>query len=373
MRDNNKSTTTQSEQSKSLTIELTTTKDDSRPIYLAGTFNDWNTADHRFQMQEVKPGRFSFSFPSDFPFSRPVEYKFVRGDWDQVEVDRFGNKTPNRKVAKPFGLIKESVMHWSTNGIAYDEKLLPNIKIITELFEIPRLIKTRRIAALLPHDYYQTNRRYPVLYLQDGQNLFDENAPFGNWGLTKKLALLSQRGMGDVIIIAIDHAEEERIKEFTPVTHNLQKGSAEGKKYVRFLAKTLKPYIDNNFRTISDASHTGIGGSSMGGFISIYAGLMYPHIFSKLMIFSPSLWVSPNISFNAIKDFKSFNSKIYLYAGGNESTTMIPNAKRFQEMVLKKAPKGSKVDFKSSIDPEGTHSEYHWGIEFPKAVEWLFF
>jgi len=257
--------------------------------------------------------------------------------------------------------------------MAHDEQLLPIVKTISDHFEIPQLIRTRRITALLHHNYYQTNRRYPVLYLQDGQNLFDENAPFGNWGATKKLALLSEKGMGDIIVIAIDHAESQRIQEFTPVSHNMKRGSAEGRKYVRFLAKTLKPYVDQHFRTLPDTQHTGLGGSSMGGLISIYAGLIYPDIYSKLMIFSPSLWVSPNISFNAIKDFKTFDSKIYLYAGAKESTTMIPNAERFEAMVRQKAPKGSKIDFKWSVDPLGTHSEYHWGMEFPKAVEWLFF
>ncbi|MEM8908474.1 MAG: alpha/beta hydrolase-fold protein, partial [Bacteroidota bacterium] len=328
---------------------------------------------HRFQMTSIESGRYYFAFPADFPFSRPIEYKYVRGDWDEVEVDPYGNKTPNRQIRKSSGLIKDEVPRWSTNGATHDPKLLPNIKVISEHFKIPQLIKTRRITALLPHDYYQTNQRYPVLYLQDGQNLFDENAPFGNWGVTKKLALLSEEDMGNIIIIAIDHAEEERIKEFTPVSHNMQKGSAEGRKYVRFLAQTLKPYIDQHFRTQPEAHNTGIGGSSMGGLISIYAGLMFPHVFSKLMIFSPSLWVNPHISFNAIKSVKSFNTQIYLYAGAKESTTMIPNAQRFQQTVQKKAPRGSKIEFKWSIDPEGTHSEYHWGMEFPKAIEWLFF
>src|SRR5690606_23404738 len=92
----------------------------------------------------------------------------------------------------------------------------PIIEIINENFEIPQLIKTRRIAALLPYDYHTSNKKYPVLYLQDGQNLFDDYAPFGSWELPKQLTYLAKHGLGDVIIVAIDHAESERIKEFTP-------------------------------------------------------------------------------------------------------------------------------------------------------------
>jgi len=363
----------ENDQTDQLSLELKTPIYDDLPIYIAGTFNNWNTADERYRMQKISEQIYGFTFPIEFPFSRPLEYKYVRGGWDQVEVDEYGNRTPNRVVENPKGLVKDIVPKWSSSGRGYKTQFLPKIETISENFEIPQLIKTRRITALLPHNYEFTDRRYPVLYLQDGQNLFDDNAPFGSWGVDKKLAVLSEKGIGDIIIIAIDHAESERVSEFTPSLQSNNQRSAAGKKYVRFLADTLKPYIDKNFRTLVDSEYTGIGGSSMGGLISIYAGLMYPEVFSKLMIFSPSLWKTPHISFNPINFYGTFDTKIYLYAGAKESTTMIPNAKRFEEMVTEKGNPNFKVEFKSSIDPEGTHSEYHWGTEFPKAVEWLFF
>ena len=110
----------------------------------------------------------------------------------------------------------------------YNPDFLPNKVVISESFEIPQLIKTRRITALLPYDYNSSDRRYPVLYLQDGQNLFDDYAPFGNWGIDKKLAHLAGQGKGDIIIVAIDHAEEERIAEFTP-SYNTRLGKGRGK------------------------------------------------------------------------------------------------------------------------------------------------
>lgn len=96
--------------------------------------------------------------------------------------------------------------------------------------------------------------------------------------------------MADIIIVSIDHAEDERIAEFTP-SYRTRLGVGDGKKYARFLADTLKPHVDQHFRTLPDRVHTGIGGSSMGGLITIYAGLMYPEVYGKLMVFSPSLWV----------------------------------------------------------------------------------
>ncbi len=204
----------------------------------------------------------------------------------------------------------------------YSQDFLPVIEIIDEHFEIPQLIKTRRIAALLPHNYHTSEKQYPVLYLQDGQNLFDDFTPFGSWELPKKLAWLSERNMGDFIVIAIDHAESERIAEFTPSTETVL-GVGDGLKYAEFLCETLKPYIDANFRTLPERENTGIGGSSMGGLISMYAAMHHPHTFSKLMIFSPSLWVSPNLSKEFIINTPDFYGKIYLYGGSTEGSNMV--------------------------------------------------
>ncbi len=267
--------------------------------------------------------------------------------------------------------MKESITRHTDYQEDINPELLPRIEVISEHFEIPQLIKTRRISALLPHDYYQTDKRYPVLYLQDGQNLFDEYAPFGNWGVDKQLARLTARGMGDFIVIAIDHAGDKRIKEYTP-SYDTKLGIGDGKKYVRFLSDTLKPYIDKHFRTLPDREFTGIGGSSMGALISIYAGLMYPEVYSKLMIFSPALWVSPNIHFHFMNFGHSQDVRAYLYAGGDESETMIPNVRRFQEAFKAKAT-AANFDINLAIDPKGKHNEAYWGREFPLAVEWLYF
>lgn len=267
--------------------------------------------------------------------------------------------------------MKEPITRHTDYQEAINPELLPIIKVISEHFEIPQLIKTRRISALLPHDYDQTDKRYPVLYLQDGQNLFDEYAPFGNWGVDKQLARLAARGMGDFIVIAIDHAGDKRIEEYTP-SYDTKLGIGDGKKYVRFLSDTLKPYIDKHFRTLPDREFTGIGGSSMGALISIYAGLMYPEVYSKLMIFSPALWVSPNIHFHFMNFGHSQDVRAYLYAGGEESETMVPNVQRFQEAFKAKAT-AANFDINLSIDPNGKHNEAYWGREFPLAVEWLYF
>lgn len=341
------------------------------PIFIAGNFNDWNANDENYKMIKESEGHFRFTFPDRSMLPTKLEYKYTRGNWNRVELNENGNGVPNRVVFNSRQKVVDRVTHWMGIEVAYEDALLPQIRVLSGAFDMPDPIKTRRVAALLPHNYDQTDKRYPVLYLQDGQNLFDEYAPFGNWGVDKKLAHMAEKGMGDIIVVAIDHAEEDRIKEFTP-TSNTRLGSGYGKMYVRFLTEILKPYIDREFRTISDRHHTGIGGSSMGGLISIYAGLMYPEVYSKLMIFSPSLWVAPNIHFHSINLYKSLDTKIYLYGGEAESVNMIPNLRRFQQ-ALQDQGTGAELAFELNVDPYGQHNETRWGEEFPRAVEWLFF
>ena len=357
--------------SSSLTVEMKTPPGDHRPVYLTGNFNQWQAADERFRLEQTAPGHYFFTFSETADLPERLEYKYLRGGWSEVEADRFGNPAPNRLADRHARRLEDQVPRWHTGGRSYDPAFLPLIRVISEQFEIPQLIKTRRIAALLPHDYDRNDKRYPVLYLQDGQNLFDDHAPFGNWAVDKKLAVMTEQGLGDLIVVSIDHAEEERIAEFTPSIQT-QLGSGDGKKYVRFLADTLKPYVDRHFRTLPGRAHTGLGGSSMGGLISIYGGLMYPEVYSRLMIFSPSLWVAPHIHFHFINFLEARNMKIYLYAGERESTNMVPNIHRFKE-ELEKADPQAQVDFKLSVDPNGEHNEPRWGQEFPYAAEWLFF
>lgn len=355
-----------------LILYLQTSPEDERAVYIVGNFNNWRVGDESYKMQKTAPGAYEIRLPlTNLPDY--LEYKYVRdGSWDYVELDDAQKERHNRKVKAQAGDITDRVHHWRRDGFSFNKAYLPTIEVISESFELPDLIRTRRIAALLPYDYHQTNKRYPVLYLQDGQNLFDDYAPFGNWAVDKRLAYLQEQGMGDVIIIAIDHAEDKRIIEFTPSSTSTKWGKGEGKKYARFLTKTLKPYIDERYRTLPDWEHTCIGGSSMGGLISIYAGMMYPQIYGKLMIFSPSLWLTPNIPFQLLNLSRPYNGRVYLYGGGKESATMVPNLQRLMKALNQQAIDQKPV-FHLSVDPEGEHNEHRWGIEFPKAIEWLFF
>lgn len=354
-----------------LNIILTTDEDDDRPVYISGNFNHWVTQDKNFEMERVGQGLYHFKFSENFVYPEELLYKFTRGDWSEVEIDKYGNRTENRSCKQTRGLRREHVAKWRHNWLPFKKNFLPIIHLISEEFEIPQLNKTRRVWALLPHDYESSTEHYPVLYLQDAQNLFNEKAKYGNWEIDKKLAVMAEYNIGKIIIVAVEHAEKERIIEYNVGTTVL--GNGQGKKYIRFMTDTLKPFVDANFRTKPERENTGIGGSSMGGLVSIFSGIMYPEVFGKLMVFSPSLWVVPKIKLSFLEMEEPQDTRIYLYAGGGESATMIDHVKNFKKRLSNKTSLSDKMKVRLSINTEGKHSETYWSDEFPKAIEWLFF
>lgn len=358
----------------SLCIEMFTPEVDDRPVYLAGNFNEWKTDDERFKMENAGNGYYYFAFPAEMSLPLPIEYKYLKeGGWSEVELDDAGQLTSNRKCRKSKGWRKDIVKHWRHKFKSYKSKFRPIIEIISEHFEIPQLDRTRRVSVLLPHDYHKSQKSYPVLYLQDGQNLFDDQAPFGNWSVDKKMSMLAERGMGDLIVVAIDHGGKERIKEFSPYqSFNFEGG--DGALYVEFICDTLKPVIDKTYRTLADQINTGIGGSSMGGLISIYAALLRPNIFSKWLIFSPSLWIAPRIKQELQEKLRhDLPIRIYLYAGGKESQSMLPEMRTLKKALDLQHHFHPNITSILETDSKGKHNEHKWGLEFPKAVEWLYF
>ncbi len=354
-----------------LTIQLTTDQDDERPVYLTGNFNDWKPQDSTYQMRKTGDKTYEFSFDAEQELPPSLQYKFVKGNWDDLEVDEYGWGTESRSLkTNNIQTSNNHVPRWKKKGIAHNPQFLPQIEMITEGEDIPQLRRKRKIWALLPHDYHQSEKRYPVIYLQDAQNLFDKNAPYGNWAIDKSLAVLAEKSQCKVIVIAVEHAGEDRIQDFNPTTK--EDREQEGLKYIKFIGNYLKPYIDKKYRTLSDQEHTGIGGSSLAGLVSLYAILQRSDVFSKAMVFSPSLWIAPAVYLDATTFQPQVPCQIYLYGGNKESQYMLSNLQRLKGSFDWKHETKEHLEVELTTDPDGLHNEVRWGKEFPQALEWLF-
>ena len=351
-----------------LSIHLSTPDTSGEPICIAGSFNNWNQ--NEYKMNELSKGEYQLAFEIPKSIKHPIEYKFLRSRWAHVELDEYGSVTDNRVIDDPGEPIHVWVPRWRTSEKIGNGDKEP-IKKYHELV-LPRTRKKRRITVLLPYDYFNTTKRYPVLYMMDGQNLFEEYAPFGSWNIHKKLAVLAEKNRHEVIIVCIDHAGKKRIEEYNYIRHT-DKEAGRGHLFVDWIVNKLKLLIDKNYRTFSDQNNTGIGGSSMGGLISLIAGITRPDIFGKLMILSPSLWKILDILYDRMMYLPliSHDQNIYIYAGGKEASNMKGFAWDFYNQM--KSIDSANDRIKISILESGRHNEKYWGREFPFALKFLFF
>src|SRR6476620_9143251 len=344
-------------------------------LFIAGSFNGWNPQDKNYHFQKNENARLNDSVGQGNYFlgtkleDGMYEFKITRGGWDKVECKKGGADIQNRFLKLTSDTtINMTVEEWADNiekkpGVSTASK---NVHIIDTAFLIPQLNRTRRVLIYLPPGYTTSKKRFPVLYMHDGQNVFDDLTSFaGEWGVDETFDSISDHG-GEMIVVAIDNGCSKRINEYCP--YDMEKfGKGEGDKYVDFLVKTLKPFVDKNYRTLKSKRNTFIAGSSMGGLISMYAVLKYPRVFGGAGIFSPAFSVGPKIYDDIEAKGARVNSKIYFYCGAEEGETMVPDT----EKAFSKMRKVSKSKMVCVIRQDGKHSESVWKEEFPLFYLWL--
>jgi predicted alpha/beta superfamily hydrolase len=198
----------------------------------------------------------------------------------------------------------------------HHHSVVGNLQIAPNVWS-PQTHNKRHVLALLPPSYHQSDKRYPVIYMHDGQNLFDHVTSFaGDWQVDETMQKLSQEGL-EAIIVGLNNTGEDRLKEYTPfVSQRL--GGGHGKQYLDFLIDTVKPTIDRDFRTCPTPEHTGIVGSSLGGLISLYAFFARSDVFGLAGVMSPSLWFANRAIVDYVDNAPFPGGKIYLDAGTRE-------------------------------------------------------
>lgn len=336
----------------------------SNEIYAAGSFNNWNPKDEKFKFQKDDRGIYFVELKLA---NGNYEYKVTRGGWDKVECKKGGAEIANRVLKVESDItIQISVEEWADNIPSKPEisTATKKVKIIDTAFLIPQLNRTRRIWIYLPANYTSSKLLYPVLYIHDGQNVFEDTTAFsGEWGVDE---FLDSTKVKQCIVVAIDNGANKRINEYCP--YDMERfGTGEGNQYIDFLAKTLKPYIDKKYRTLRNRQNTFVAGSSMGGLISMYAILKYPKVYGGAGVFSPAFWIAPKIFDEIKKRGKKVKGKIYLYAGKQEGETMVPYMLKALELLATI----SKSKTSTVIRNDGKHNEATWRKEFPLFYEWI--
>lgn len=343
-------------------------------IYAAGSFNGWNPQDEDYKFQHDNNGNYFLDLELN---NGSYEYKITRGGWYNAECKKDGAGTANRILnIKTNKTVELMIEEWSDRFPATPKKSTAskNVQIIDTAFLIPQLKRTRRVWIYLPECYAGCTKRFPVLYMQDGQNVFDDATSYsGEWGIDDYLDSLAPDDK-KCIVVAIDNGGNKRLNEYCPYDFSLtgigafsKSNKGEGNEYADFLVKTLKPFIEKNYRTVKNKANTAIAGSSMGGLISLYAVLKYPKVFGAAGVFSPAFWVAPEFFDDIKTKGKKVSAKIYFYAGKQEGETMVPDMLKAYEAMSKI----SKSKMQAVIRDDGQHNELSWRKEFPLFYEWI--
>lgn len=246
----------------------------------------------------------------------------------------------------------------------------------------PQLKNRRDIYVYLPRSYEDERRRYPVLYMHDGQNLFDEGKSYaGEWRVDETMERLSHAGM-EAIVVGVPNMETERLLEYSPFDHP-RFGPGLGDRYLSFLADTVKPIIDRDFRTLSQRRHTGVMGSSMGGLISLYAFFCRPQVFGFAGVMSPSFWYANRAIYAYVEEAPYIPGRIYLDVGTREyggsvtekaarrqSRRHYAGVRRMKRILVKK---GYRLRRELLVVEErgAGHNEPAWARRLPMALQFL--
>lgn len=335
-------------------------------IFVAGKFNSWNPATNGVPFSKINGTDY---IEIENLQAGNHQFKFTRGSWQSAECTLTGTAIDNRQITLISDtIIKVSIEAWQDDFAGF-EKLhtaSPNVRIMDAAFPMPQFSTTRRIWLYLPPDYAKSKKHYPVMYMHDGQNIFDEyTSAFGEWGVDECADSLIRNGKPACIIVGIDNGPD-RMNEYNPYDRD-DFGKGTGNQYLDFIVKNLKPHIDKQYRTLPTNAHTIIAGSSMGGLISYYALLKYPEVFGKGGIFSPSFRNAAEIKELTDISGNKLKGTVFFYVGGQEGERYVSDVKE----ITDKLGENSKAFIYAVTDPAGFHNEAAWRKWFHEFYKWV--
>ena len=338
-----------------------------------------NWKDHSNIMILGEDGRFEAKLRVQANTS--FEFKFTLGNWESVEKGKRFGEVPNRKVTAN----RSQTIEFEIANFAGFEDESPNHTRLGK-FEYIRnlpskyLENQRNILVYLPPSYKPNgSKRYPVLYMHDGNNLFDSNTAFMGveWEVDEAAERLIEMGLPHEIIIVGVFNTAARLDEYTP-TSSSKMGGGRGPQYLKFLIEELIPVINQKFNTLTGPNNTGIMGSSLGGLISLWAGFEHPDIFGRIGSISPSLWWDSNMMENEYLPKKSrIDHKIWLDMGTQEGlnrqgkSLALQDTRQVSDLLKSKGYKQGK-DLYYFEHVGAYHDEASWASRIHMPLLFLF-
>lgn len=359
-----------------VTVPADTPPDSS--VYIAGDFQGWDPGADDFRLTRVSSQLHEIVLA--FETGAFLQFKFTLGDWGRVEKGADGEEIPNRALtAAVSDTVELEVAGWA--GGAGGSTITGNVSML----EVPGSLDGRRVWVYLPPGYdTKRDERYPVLYMLDGQNVFDHATSFaGEWEVDETCeALIAAGEMRPVIVVAVANGESRRTDEYTPWHDPERYGGGGGEEHLRAFADTLIPYVDANFRTLSGPENTAFAGSSLGGLMALYAAYAHGDTYGLIAALSPSIGWDGEHVVAFIDSLPPAASKIYVDMGTWEwggpydaDQNGVPDAIDQLRAVRDKLAADGYVPGENLLvveDEGGQHNEANWARRFPDALRFLF-
>lgn len=244
------------------------------------------------------------------------------------------------------------------------------VEILPYQFVIPELERNRTVRLYLPPSYYLSEQGYPVLYLHDGQNMFDQQtAELAEWQVDETLEQLAATNGLEIIVVAVDSDPGTRFTEMSPWL-NERFDEPEGRQYMSFLVEVVKPFIDNNYRTLKEREQTAIMGADMGGLISHYALHEFSHVFGKGGLISPAYWYSQDVFAHTRFKKMPLNTPVYLAFSNIDGDGMIADTDKMHRQLRMQGHPAARV--RLSRETAGLSRIDFTRKAFAEGVTWLF-
>ncbi|WP_051304015.1 alpha/beta hydrolase-fold protein [Calidithermus chliarophilus] len=353
-----------------VTLVVTQVPADTPPgavLSLGANVNNWDPGAAGYKFTRDEKGVYRLEV--DVPVGANLEFKVTLGSWATVEKNPFGQDIPNR-VLNVLGdmSVEFKVARWAstTNVTAAPtaSTLSGKIEVIANVAS-PQLGNARDLLIYLPPSYANSDKRYPVLYLQDGQNVFNASTSYSReeWGADEAAEALAKKGL-EAILVGIPNMGTERLAEYAFFPHREAKWTARGEAYAAFLVNTVKPLIDGKYRTLPERVHTGIVGSSAGGSISLLTALRHPQVFGFVGAMSPAFWLNQPAIYPWVRENPNPALRVWIDMGSEEGPGMVMGAQWMADLL---ESQGNEV--RLVLEPGGKHFEVDWRRRFPAVLE----
>lgn len=373
------------EGSERVAVTFTVTVPDSTPdnadLYIVGNVDELGQWQHKAVLPRVALRQFRKTFYIEEGLN--IEYKYTLGEWSMVEKTATGAEISNRiqKIIKGLN-VKDTIAGWSGNSTA-GSTATGNIRTISNYYS-PELNNSRNIKVYLPSGYASKRfKRYPVIYMHDGNNIFDSATAFGGneWMADEHAEdLIDSARVRPFIIVGI-YNTADRLNEYTPFYDPEVNAGGKGDLYLKFIVNTLKPFIDKTYRTLPDREHTTIAGSSLGGLISLYAAFKHSDVFGAAAAISPSIWWSSRQILDYVNERPiSLNIRLWLDIGSAEGevlpdssiTGAVQNCRDLAIALRKMQSSGAPVVFSYREFDGAGHNEYFWSLRMADVFKYFY-